>query len=175
MTRRVTAALLLGLGLVACEFERRADREGAVPVDASSEAAAPDRAPGADDSVLDLVDQFHRALESGDAARLATLTGPDALIIDQEEGILWSAERGGALPGPLQAERGPYAGFRWALIGTRVDAVGPARLVMRRYRATIVDEAVPWWAVETILLEPAPSGGWRIHYVHRSRGQGSPG
>lgn len=165
-------AAVLSLVLVACTFERRADTETSQGLPGADDTLATD---DARDSVLGLVDAFHRALAAGDAARLAQLVGPNALLIDQEEGVLWSARDAGRLPSSLSLGSVAPGDLAWTRVGTRVDAVGPARLVIVRYRAEVAGEPVPWWGVESFVIEPRDDGGWRIHFVHRSRGPGTAG
>lgn len=166
--------LLAVFALQACTFERRADTDVSepLPAEAGTDTASSD--PG-EDSVLGVVDAFHRALASGDAARVAQLVGPEALLVDQEEGVLWTAESADALPSSLESVDEASGGLAWERVGTRVDAVGPARLVILRYRAQVAGETVAWWGLESLLLRPGSDGGWRIHYLHRSRGPGHPG
>jgi ketosteroid isomerase-like protein len=172
--RAVTSFLLLLLA-VACSFERRAETE-VIDDPSAGDVGSDPAARSGEDSVLGVVDAYHRALGSGDAARLAQLVGPDALLVDQEEGVLWSPRSAGPLPSALVAPgEGATGGLAWERVGTRVDAVGPTRLVILRYRATVAGEAVPWWGVESLLLEPGPAGGWQIHFAHRSRGPGGSG
>jgi ketosteroid isomerase-like protein len=172
-------AFALGLLLGGCTFERRADTESGDLPAATGDSEASVRDASSEDSVLGVVTAFHRALSSGDAARVAQLVGPDALLVDQEEGVLWSAQSAGPLPSSLEGDgletRATPAGLTWEAVGHRVDAVGPARLVILRYRARVAGEDVDWWGMESLLLLPGPDGGWRIHYMHRSRGSGGPG
>jgi ketosteroid isomerase-like protein len=173
---RLRPALALGAALATlaagCSFERRAEVEEGPPARRAQGIPAPSPEALAEDSLMSVIDAFHRALESGDAARLATLMGPDALLVDQEEGVLWTTEGSSPLPSALDAGQLAPNGLRWQRVGTRVDAVGPARLVVLRYRAAIAGEAVPWWAVESLLIEPDEDGRWRLRYLHRSRGTG---
>lgn len=156
-----------------CSFERRAETEpGTAAVSDSARALS---GAASDDALMGVIEAYHRALGSGDAARLAQIVGPDALLIDQEEGLLWNASGAGPLPSPLQTPESPAGGLSWERVGTRIDSLGNARLVILRYRATVAGEPVPWWGVESVLLQPGADGGWRIHFVHRSRGPGGPG
>lgn len=165
--------LLAAVVFAGCTFERRAETES----EATPARGAGDAVSGtlSDDAIMGVIEAYHRALGSGDAARLAQIVGPDALLVDQEEGVLWSAGGAGALPSPLQTPGPPAGGLSWERVGTRVDSLGSARLVILRYRATVAGEPVPWWGVESVLLQPGTDGAWRIEFVHRSRGPGGPG
>ncbi len=175
--RAVVRATAFGALLLAaaagCSFERRADTES--DASGSEDASADVSGLASDEALMGVIEAYHRALGSGDAARLAQIVGPDALLVDQEEGVLWSASGTGALPGPLELPEPPRGGLTWERVGTRVDSLGMARLVILRYRATVAGEPVPWWGVESVLLQPDTGGAWRIHFVHRSRGPGGPG
>ncbi len=166
----VAAAALVG----GCTFERRAEADsGDLPgMGAEGGDEAPSAEALAEDSLMVVVDAFHQALAAGDASRVASLIGPDALLVDQEEGVLWSAQGTGPLPSSMEAGDVAPNGLRWERIGTRVDRMDDVRLVMLRYRAAITGESVPWWGVETLVLQPDAAGSWRIHYMHRSRGPG---
>lgn len=172
--RGATILALAGLavGVAGCSFERRAEVEETRPPAGGPGVSAPSAQALAEDSIMLVVDAFHRALGSGDAARVATLVAPDALLVDQEEGVFWRSDGEGRLPSALAPGVAAPNALRWERIGTRIDVLGPARLVVLRYRAAIAGEAVPWWAVETLVLEPGPEGRWRLHYLHRSRGPG---
>jgi ketosteroid isomerase-like protein len=167
-------AVVSSLVLAACTFERRAETETSQGLPGADDTLATG-VDDARDSVLGLVDAFQRALAAGDAARVAQLVGPNALLIDQEEGVIWNARDAGRLPSSMSLGSVAPGDLAWARDGTRVDAIGPARLVIVRYRAEVAGEPVPWWGVESFLIEPRDDGGWRIHYVHRSRGPGVAG
>lgn len=169
---RIAVGLLALLVLGACSFERRAETEAET---APADSTEPVSGIAAEEALMGVIEAFHRALGSGDAARLSQIVGPDALLVDQEDGVLWSAASPGPLPSSLQTPEGVAGGLAWERVGTRVDTLGTARLVILRYRATIAGEPVPWWGVESVLMQPGSTGGWRIHFVHRSRGPGGAG
>jgi hypothetical protein len=172
---RRTAGLLLTVGLAGsggCWFEQRPEPRNGGGGAAEAAAPAPTPETGAlRDSVRAVITAFHDALRVGDGGRVASLSVPGATVLDQEEGVAWhlGPEGGETLPGPL--ESGPN-GLGWEPVSTDFVVWERTALVVDRYAATVEGEAVPWTAVETLVLERTPEG-WRIRHVHRSRGGGT--
>lgn len=173
MGRRVNRVrILLLAGFVAgsagagCTLEHRPDIQ---PDEAALEAADPatPRA-SAEDSARAVVSAFREALALGDGARVAALTAPDALLVDQEEGVRWrhAAEPAGVLPSPLVPGGD---GLAWTVTSSEYARLGEAGLLVTRYTAEVAGEEVPWTAVESVVVVRTEEG-WRVRYLHRSRG-----
>jgi uncharacterized protein (TIGR02246 family) len=170
--RRVRLARILLLAGVllgwACRFERRPDlgaREPAdsvLPVEGSSGPV--------EDSVRAVIAAVSAALGNGDASRVAQLTTADALLIDQEDEIRWTRSDAAArLPRPLRAEG---EGLAWEADGSTFAQLSDGSvLVSMRLRATPASDSASWTATESWVLVRA-DGGWRLRYLHRSRGLG---
>lgn len=162
--------VLLAAGLVAlaaCTIEPRADTRGASSSDSLPDSAVSDAAGSG--GVSEVLAALAEALSVGDAARVAALGTADLSLVDQEEGVFWTArDPASPLPGALLAG-GDRAGLDWTLTDQRVTPVGDGRLVVRRYRAEIAGEAVAWWAVETVVLM-REGDLWKVRHLHRSRG-----
>jgi ketosteroid isomerase-like protein len=159
--------VLCAVLVAACSVEPRADTRsgGEGPADTGGSPVVD----GDSAQVLGVVGAFHDALRVGDVARVAALSVPGALLVDQEEGVRW--ERGGdaaRLPGPLDAAPGD-GGLRWRVAERQVRPAGDARVVTLRWQAVIAGEPVEWWGVESLVLVPTDDG-WRLMHVHRSRG-----
>ena len=161
----LVAALVAGS---ACRFEKRPDLAAREPVD--STLYPPEGASGIADSVRATIVAVSDAFRVGDVTRVAQLTTRDAILIDQEDGVRWSRlDAAAALPRPLQ---GGEDGLGWELDGSGFALLSEnAALVSARYRASVSGEAVPWTAVESWVLV-RDAGGWRLRYLHRSRGLG---
>ena len=162
----VLVAFAIPLG--ACTLERRADLE---PENGAGAAAGSSVAPSTVDSVHAVVSSFHEALAQGDGARIAALTAPGAVLIDQEEGVRWrrAMDSDPALPTPLARTRD---GLGWTVLGTEFTLLGDnAGILVTEYRARVQGEDVPWSAVESLVLVRGEAG-WRVQYLHQSRGPG---
>lgn len=154
-----------------CRIERRPDltREDPGPT-----ALVPELRGGSEparDSVRVVVAAVNEALALGDVTRVAQLSALGAVLIDQEEGVRWSRQEAASiLPRPLL---GRSDGLSWSVAATRLDFLGDgAALLSIRYRASVAGEGVPWTAVETWVLIRDGTAGWRLRYLHRSRGLG---
>lgn len=163
--RRVLILLLAAGTAGGCTVERRPDvqPDGGAASDPATTGAS------AEDSVRAVVSAFRQALALGDGSRVAALTAPEALLVDQEEGVRWrrSAEAGGDLPSPLGAGEG---GLAWTVSSSEYTRFGEAGLLVTRYLAEVAGEDVPWSAVESFVVVRTGEG-WRVRYLHRSRGR----
>lgn len=170
--RAIPVLMVLLVGAVGgCTLEHRPDVQ---PDGAAVSAADPAGAVATvEDSARAVVAAFREALALGDGARVAALTVPGALLVDQEEGVRWrrATEPDGALPSPLGSARG---GLAWAVVSSEYARMGEAGLLVTRYVAEVAGEEVPWSAVESIVVVRTEEG-WRIRYLHRSRGPGEAG
>lgn len=171
MSRFLRLALVgIVIPALACTFERRRDLEpenslGSVVGDGSS-------VPSTADSVDAVVAAFHEALALGDEARVAALTAPGAVLVDQEEGVRWerAADSNPGLPSPLARNRD---GPGWTRVDEGFTLLGDsAGLLITEYRAQVEGEEVPWSAVESLILARV-GGVWRVRYQHQSRGPGT--
>lgn len=165
---RLPWCVLLGLAILpgACTLERRADLE---PEGGAGDGAESRAAAATIDSVHAVVSSFHEALAQGDGARIAALTSPGAVLIDQEESVRWrrAMDSNPALPTALVRARD---GLGWTVLGTDFTLLGDdAGILVTEYRAEIEGEAVPWSAVESLILVRGDAG-WRVRYLHQSRG-----
>ena len=169
MTLRAVLLVLLTL-TAACRVERRPDLDESDP---GPTALVPELRGGSEpsrDSVRQVVAAVNEALALGDVTRVAQLSAPGAVLIDQEEGVRWTRqEAASTLPRPLL---GRGDGLGWSVEATSLDFVGEGTaLLSARYHASVSGESVPWTAVETWVLVRS-DGGWRLRYLHRSRGLG---
>ena len=160
--------VVLGLAILpgACTLERRADLE---PENGTGEGAESRAVPSTVDSVHAVVSSFHEALAQGDGARIAALTSPGAVLIDQEGSVRWrrTMDSNPALPTALVRARD---GLGWTVLGTDFALLGDdVGILVTEYRAEVAGEEVPWSAVETLILVRGEAG-WRVRYLHQSRG-----
>lgn len=158
----VGPVILLG----ACTLERRADLE---PENGATVGTTGNVAPSTVDSVHAVVSSFHEALAQGDGARIASLTTPGAVLIDQEQSVRWrrAVDTDPTLPTPLVRARD---GLDWTVLGTDFTLLGEdAGILVTEYRARVQGEEVPWSAVESLVLVRG-AAGWRVRYLHQSRG-----
>lgn len=165
-------ALLVLVVAQACRFERRPDLEASTELAGIADTTDPPVVPGQaiHDSLRVVVAAYREALRVGDASRVASLTVPGSVIVDQEEGVEWRRGEGGSevLPQPLDPAR---TGFGWTRVGSEIQVFEETALLVDRYRVTVSGEEVPWHAVESFLLVRTPEG-WHIRFSHRSRGTG---
>lgn len=158
--------LVTALASSACRIERRPD----LPVDGGDvthEPAVGATSTPVEDSVRAVVSAVGEALQVGDVARVARLTAPSAMLIDQEEAARWTRDDPGApLPRALSASGD---GLVWTLERSHFDAMGAAGLLVNEYRAAVAPGAIQWKAVETFILVRTEEG-WRLRHLHRSRG-----
>lgn len=169
-----TLAAILALLVVTqgCRFERRPDLRASTDTTGFADTTAQPVVPGQaiHDSLRVVVSAYHEALRVGDASRVASLTVPGTVIVDQEEGVEWRRGDGGSevLPQPLDPAS---TGFGWTRVGSEIQVFEETALLVHRYQVTVSGEEVPWTAVESFLLARTPEG-WRIRFSHRSRGTG---
>jgi len=166
---RKLALSVLGLGLVfaasGCRFERRADltNGGALDLELRSE-------PGSgpmEDSVRVVVNAIAEALHMGDVARVARLTVPGAMLIDQEDAVRWVRDSPTmATPRALTPRSATAA---WALASSDFAALGSAALVVNEYVGVVPAGGGPLKEVETYVLVRTDEG-WRLRHLHRSHG-----
>lgn len=164
------AALLLLLGAAsACRFERRPDLTGDEPVTATLYRPPDYPTTPVEDSVRGTVVAVTEAFAVGDGARVAQLTTREAILIDQEDEVRWTRAGGSPLPRPLpSAERG----LSWRMEGSSFALLSDGvALYSCLFTASVTAEEVPWSAVESWILVRT-EGGWRVRYLHRSRGLG---
>ncbi len=165
----VVAVLAVAALVSACRIERRPDvaEKRATPTALVPNPGGGGASP-ARDSVLAVLGAFNDALALGDVTRVAQLSSPGAVLIDQEEGVHWTREdAASALPRPLLSQRDELG---WRVVDRRVDFLDDrTALVSTRYQASVSGEKVPWTAVESWVLVRTGLG-WRVRYLHRSRG-----
>jgi ketosteroid isomerase-like protein len=169
---RRARVLLLAAVLIAsaCRFEKRPDLAAREPVD--STVYPPAGGPGSPvaDSIRATIAALSEAFRMGDVSRVAQLTTRDAVLIDQEDEVRWTRlDAAAELPRPLQ---GGEDGLGWELDGSTLSLLSDASALLSvRFHASVSGESVPWTAVESWVLVRDP-GGWRVRYLHRSRGLG---
>lgn len=170
--RLAPLALLVLVVALGCRFERRPDLEASPDTAGIADTTAQPVVPGQaiHDSLRVVVAAYHEALRVGDVSRVASLTVPGSVLVDQEEGVEWRRGEGGSevLPQPLDPAR---TGFGWTRAGSEIQVFEETALLVDQYRVTVSGEEVPWNAVESFLLVRTPDG-WRIRFSHRSRGTG---
>lgn len=171
-TGTLTALLVLLVVTQGCRFERRPELRASADTAGIADTTAQPVVPGQaiHDSLRVVVAAYHEALRVGDVSRVASLTVPGTVIVDQEEGVEWRRGDGGSevLPQPLNPAT---TGFGWTRIGSEIQVFEETALLVDRYRVTVSGEQVPWTAVESFVLARTPDG-WRIRFSHRSRGTG---
>lgn len=161
--------LLGGLAATGCRFERRADltAEGAA-VNEDLVTRAGVRTP-AEDSVRAVVTAIEEALARGDVSRIANLTVPQTMLIDQEEAVRWYHDDPRApLPRALWARADPF----WTLAASHFVPLGASALLVNEYAAPDTPDAgdePTWRAAETFVLVRTEAG-WRLRHLHRSWG-----
>jgi len=161
-------ALGLGLGLIfavtGCRFERRADltNGGALELELRS---GPGSGP-MEDSVRVVVNAIAEALHMGDVARVARLTVPGTMLIDQEDAVHWVRDSPtAAMPRALTPRSATAA---WALASSTFVALGSAAaLVVNEYVGVVPAGGGPLKEVETYILVRTDEG-WRLRHLHRS-------
>lgn len=173
MARGHVLWLFLLVGVASCTLEERAEierRGGQAPASDTVGVSSP--SPAAD-SARAVVESFRDALRLGDVSRVGQLSTPEAVLVDQEEGVRWTTRAGGQvrLPDALLAEG---AELEWVLDESTFTDLGHGGLLVNVYHAAVAGEDVPWTAVETFVLVRT-SDGWRIRHLHRSRGTGEDG
>ena len=170
MTRLVAVGLVVGTLLgSACRFEKRPDLTARRAADTTLYVRSGAPANPAEDSVRSVITAVNEAFRVGDVTRVAQLTTRDAVLIDQEDEVYWTrADAQARLPRPLRGEDK----LGWEAVGSTVSDLGDgSELATLRFRASVSGESVPWTAVESWLLVRTPQG-WRLRYLHRSRGLG---
>lgn len=162
--------LAAALAAAGCRFEKRPDLAAREPRDSSLYASSGTAGDPLADSVRATIATINEAFRVGDVARVAQLTTRDAVLIDQEDQVYWTrADAAGRLPRPL---RGAEDKLGWEPVGATFAALGDgSELATLRFRASVSGEAVPWTAVESWVMARTETG-WRLRYLHRSRGLG---
>jgi ketosteroid isomerase-like protein len=160
------AGAALGAG---CRFERRPDLAAEEPIGGTLYAPTGDTG-AVEDSVRATMVAVSEAFRVGDVARVAQLTTRDAVLIDQEDEVRWTRTDAAAqLPRPLM---GGAEGLAWTLASSSFTPLSEgAALVALAFQASVAGETVPWSAVESWVLVRTEAG-WRLRYLHRSRGLG---
>ncbi len=169
---RTLVALGLAAGTLlgsACRFEKRPDLRASRAADTTLYVRSGAPASPAEDSVRSVITALNEAFRVGDGARVAQLTTPDVVLIDQEDEVYWTrGDEKARLPRPLRGEDK----LGWEPVGSTVSGLGDgSELATLRFRASVSGESVPWTAVESWLLVRTAQG-WRLRYLHRSRGLG---
>lgn len=161
----VTAALSAG-----CRFEKRPDLAAGEPVLGTAYTPTTPSGGATEDTVRATINAVREAFRVGDVTRVAQLTTRDAVLIDQEDEVRWTrADAAAQLPRPLV---GGDEGLAWTLDDSSFSMLAAdAALVSHRFRASVSGESVPWTAVETLVVVRTEEG-WRLRYLHRSRGLG---
>ncbi len=163
---RAGSATLLLLMVVtsACRFERRPEAVGDEPVTDVPYASPEGPTSPIEDSVRATVVEVIRAFDLGDGARVAELTTPDAVLIDQEGSVRWTPDAGGPLPRALaegDGELGRTEGSTFSVLSEG------AVLYSCRFLAQAAAEETPRSVVESWVLVRT-GAGWRVRYLHRS-------
>ena len=153
----------------ACRFERRPDLAADERVDGIPYAAS-DTAIPVEDSVRAILVAVSEAFRVGDVTRVAQLTTEDIVLMDQEDEVHWTRPDAAAqLPRPLAGGGDPLG---WTLASSSFSLLGEgAALVALHFQAPAAGESVPSTAVESWVLVRT-AAGWRLRYLHRSRGLG---
>jgi hypothetical protein len=157
----------------ACRFEKRPDLAAREPADSAAFPLPGGSGSPVEDSVRATITALNNAFSMGDVTRVAQLTTRDAVLIDQEDEVHWTrSDAAAVLPRPLLGGRD---GLAWQLDGATFSRLSDTSALMSlRFRASVSGENVPWTAVESWVLV-RDAGGWRLRYLHRSRGLGREG
>ena len=166
--RAAGALLVVGTLVSACRFEKRPDLAG--NQDASGIPDGPSVPPSGpvEGSARAVLMAMSDAFGSGDGARAAQLTTPDAILFDQEERVRWiRSDEATRLPPALpDGTDGPG----WHLVESSFFLLGPdAAFFSFYYQALPSADPLPRIAVESWVLVRTDAG-WRVRYLHRSRG-----
>lgn len=172
MTPRARAGclglLLLTGAASACRFERRADLGSDEPLPAGIYLPPDHPTTALEDSVRAAVVGVTDALGAADSARVFQLTTPDAVLIDQEEDIRWM--RGdGVLPRSLAHDES----LAWQVQAISFGRLGSGGALYSVLLEAEVPEQEPWAATESWVVVRTDAG-WRVRYLHRSRGSNAP-
>jgi ketosteroid isomerase-like protein len=167
--------LVVGVGLLvgtllgtACRFERRPDLGARQAGDTTLFFRSGGASDPVQDSVRAVITALDEAFRVGDITRVAQLTTRDVVLIDQEDEVYWTRADAARLPRALRGEDK----LGWEPTGTTVAALADgSELATLRFQASVSGESVPWTAVESWLLVRTEQG-WRLRYLHRSRGLG---
>jgi ketosteroid isomerase-like protein len=148
------------LPLLACEAAPDPSAAAASSVEATVAEHAPDTV-GAQGAVWD----FHRALASGDSARVIELLHPEALIYEAGHPETVDEYRAGH----LAADIAFAAAVEREVVREHVRPLGQAVLYLAetRARGTFRGRNIDSRGVETVVLIPS-DGAWRIAHVHWS-------
>jgi hypothetical protein len=152
----------------ACRFERRADLGPDQPLPAGIYLPPDHPTTPLEDSVRAAVVGVTDALGAADSARVLQLTTPDAVLIDQDEDIRWT--RGdGVLPRSL----GHDGSLAWQVRAISFGRLGSGGALYSVLLAAEAPEQEPWAATESWVVVRTDAG-WRVRYLHRSRGNDTP-
>lgn len=146
----------------ACRFERRPEAVADGPV-ADVPRAPVGSVSAIEDSVRATVVEVIHAFGLGDGSRVAELTTPDAVLIDQEGSVRWTPDASGPLPRALAevgGELGRTEGSTFAVLSEG------AVLYSSRFLAQAAAEETPRSVVESWVLVRT-GAGWRVRYLHR--------
>lgn len=172
MSVRRRAGLLLGVVALgsACRFEKRPDLAAQQPAAGTQYSASTPSGGPLEDTVRATLAAVSDAFRVGDVTRVAQLTTRDAVLIDQEDEVRWTrADAAAQLPRPLL---GGTDGLGWTLAGSTFSMLSQdAALLSLDFQASVAGENVPWTAVESWVVARTEVG-WRLRYLHRSRGLG---
>ena len=150
----------------ACRFEKRPDL-------AAGDAVAIPKGSPAEDSARATLVAMNDAFSVGDGARVAQLATQDAILFDQDERLRWMrSDATAGLPVPML---GRADGLGWRLVESSFSRLAPdAALFSLRYQASLPVDTILRTAVESWVLMRTDAG-WRVRYLHRSRGLGETG
>ena len=166
--RAAGVLLVVGTLVSACRFEKRPDLAGNEDVRGIPNGPSVPPSSPVEDSVRAVLMAMSDAFGSGDGARVAQLTTPDAILFDQEERVRWiRSDEATRLPPALpDGTDGPG----WHLVESSFFLLGPdAAFVSFYYQALPSADPLPRIAVESWVLVRTDAG-WRVRYLHRSRG-----
>ena len=166
--RSAWVLLVVGTFVSACRFEKRPDL--AANQDVTETPYGPSIPQGSliEDSARAVVGAMNDAFASGNGAGVAQLSTPEAILFDQNERVRWirSDEAARLPPGlPDGAD-----GLGWHLAESSFFLLGTdAAFLSLHYQALPSADLSARTVVESWVLVRTDAG-WRVRYLHRSRG-----
>jgi hypothetical protein len=166
--RAAGIVLVVGVLVSACRFEKRPDLTTNYAASDTPYGSSIPPGSSVEDSARAVLVAVSDAFGLGDEARVAQLTTPDVILFDQAERVRWiSSEAAARLPPALL---GAADGLGRHLVESSFFWLGSdAVFFSLRYQASPSVDPLPWTAVESWVLVRTDAG-WRVRYLHRSRG-----
>jgi hypothetical protein len=166
--RAVGIVFVVGALVSACRLEKRPDLKTNDALSDTSYSPSVPLDSSVEDSARAVLVAVSDAFGLGDEVRVAQLTTPDVILFDQDEQVRWmSSEAAARLPPALMDGADDLS---WHLVESSFFWLGSdAAFFSLRYQASPSADSLRWTAVESWVLVRTDTG-WRVRYLHRSRG-----